>query len=69
MAINLIELKKGGSNSYHQLLNDPLRELQKLLGHAGINTTYIYLNFLEDSEALVDESFADWTNWEQNSGQ
>jgi integrase/recombinase XerC len=68
MASNLIELKKSGSDAYRQLLNDPLRELQQLLGHSNISTTYIYLDFLEESEALVDESLADWTNWESENG-
>lgn len=63
MTSNLIEIKKGGADAYRQILNDPLRQLQLLLGHAHITTTYLYLHFLEESEALVDESLADWTTW------
>lgn len=64
MAQNLRELKKGGADAYRQALNDPLRQLQLLLGHSQLATTYIYLDFIEESEALVDASLDDWTNWE-----
>lgn len=66
MARNLRELRAGGADAYRQILNDPLRQLQLLLGHSNISTTYIYLDFLEESEVLVDESLADWTNWEND---
>ncbi len=64
MAKNLSELKKTGRDAYRQIMNDPLRQLQLLLGHSSITSTYIYLDFLEESELLVDESLDDWTNWE-----
>ena len=63
MAQNLKELKKSGADAYRQVLNDPLRQLQLLLGHSQLTTTYIYLDFIEESEALVDDSLDDWTNW------
>lgn len=66
MAKNLKELKQGGADAYRQILNDPLRDLQHLLGHSLITTTYIYLDFLEESEALVDESLNDWADWENS---
>jgi len=69
MAKNLKELKATGADVYRQILNDPLRELQKLLGHSSISSTYIYLDFLEEAEALVDESLADWTNWGNENGR
>lgn len=69
MAENLRVLKEKGADAYRQIMNDPLRELQRLLGHSNISTTYIYLDFLEESEALVDESLADWTNWENENGR
>lgn len=69
MAINLKELKSGGADAYRQVLNDPLRQLQLLLGHSQLSTTYIYLDFLEESEVLVEESLADWTDWENGHGQ
>lgn len=69
MAINLMELKSGGADAYRQVLNDPLRQLQLLLGHSQLSSTYIYLDFLEESEVLVAESLADWTDWEKGHVQ
>lgn len=69
MAKNLKALREGGSDAYRQILNDPLRDLQRLLGHSQITSTYIYLDFLEESEALVDESLEDWTSWENENGR
>jgi integrase/recombinase XerC len=69
MAKNLKVLREGGADAYRQILNDPLRDLQRLLGHSYITSTYIYLDFLEESEALVEESLEDWTNWENENGR
>lgn len=68
MSMNLKELQEKGSDAYRQILNDPLRELQRLLGHSHITSTYIYLDFLDECEALVDESLADWVNWSGSNG-
>lgn len=69
MVLNLKKLREQGTDSYHQMLNDPLAQLQKMLGHSSILTTYIYLDFLEDSEALVDESLDEWTDWNNENGR
>jgi integrase/recombinase XerC len=69
MALNLKLLRESGADAYRQILLDPLRELQKLLGHSSVTSTYIYLDFLEDAEALVDESLNDWTQWENENGR
>lgn len=69
MASNLKMLRESGADAYRQILNDPLRELQRLLGHSSITSTYIYLDFLEESEALVDESLNEWTSWENENGR
>lgn len=66
---NLRELRDEGATLYRQLLNDPLRHLQLLLGHSSVSSTYIYLDFLEESEALVDESLAAWASWGEESGR
>ena len=65
MALNLRTMRQGGADAYRQIMNDPLRQLQLLLGHSQIATTYIYLDFLEESEALVDASLDDWSDWEK----
>lgn len=64
MANNLKEIQRGGADAYRQVLNDPLRQLQLLLGHAQLSSTYIYLDFLEESEALVEASLCDWSDWD-----
>lgn len=45
---------------YKKMMEDPLRLLQKMLGHKHITTTYIYLDFLDENEALVEESLESW---------
>ena len=69
MASNLKLLREKGTDAYRQILSDPLRELQRLLGHSHVTTTYIYLDFLEESEALVDDSLGEWTNWSNENGR
>lgn len=64
MAANLKLLRETGADAYRQIMQDPLRQLQRLLGHTGISTTFIYLDFLEEAEALVEDSLDSWTNWE-----
>lgn len=46
--------------AYRRLIGDPLQKLQRLMGHASITSTYIYLDSLEDSRALVDAAVARW---------
>jgi site-specific recombinase XerD len=40
--------------SYRQLLGDPLQQVQRLLGHASITTTYIYLDHIVSRADTVD---------------
>ena len=40
--------------AYRRLLGDPLQQLQRLLGHSSIATTYIYLDHLADCQDTVD---------------
>ena len=42
------------------MIGDPLQKLQRLMGHASIASTYIYLDSLEESRALVDAAVARW---------
>lgn len=46
---------------YQELLKDPLRQLQRLLGHASMATTFIYLDCLEEVDKLIDDSLGAWT--------
>lgn len=52
--INALKLK--------QMMRDPLRSLQKLMGHSDITTTYHYLDYLEEEEAYVDSALDFWTS-------
>lgn len=63
LAIHVKEIKEHGPNAYKLLLTDPLRQLQKLMGHSSILSTYIYLDCLEEAEELVEESLDSWVNW------
>jgi site-specific recombinase XerD len=45
---------------YRRVIGDPLQKLQRLLGHSSITSTYIYLDSLEESRALVDAAAARW---------
>ena len=47
--------------AYRQMLGDPLRQLQHLLGHANITSTYIYLDSLAEAQELVDAAADRWT--------
>ncbi len=43
-----------GMEAYRQLLSDPLQQIQRLLGHASIATTYVYLNQIAEQADTVD---------------
>lgn len=47
--------------AYRQMLGDPLRHLQHLLGHANVTSTYIYLDSLAEAQELVDAAADRWT--------
>jgi hypothetical protein len=36
------------------MIGDPLLKLQRLMGHSRIESTYIYLDHLADSQEIVD---------------
>lgn len=63
LAIRLKQIKEEGASAYKLLLTDPLRRLQKLMGHSSILSTYIYLDCLEEAEELVEESLESWVTW------
>jgi site-specific recombinase XerD len=51
-----------GSAAYRRMVGDPLQKLQRLLGHASITSTYIYLDSLEESRALVEAAAERWSD-------
>lgn len=42
--------------AYQRLAGDPLRTLQKLLGHRSITSTFIYLSNVMEAQRLVDDA-------------
>lgn len=44
----------GGMETYRRILGDPLQQVQRLLGHASLATTYIYLDHLAAQADTVD---------------
>jgi site-specific recombinase XerD len=47
-------LPAGSMESYRQILGDPLQQVQRLLGHASLTTTYIYLDHIASRADTVD---------------
>ena len=47
-------------SAYRRLIGDPLLKLQRLMGHSRIESTYIYLDHLDDSQAIVDAAVHQW---------
>ena len=41
-------------SAWRRVIGDPLLKLQRLMGHARIDSTYIYLDHLADSQDIVD---------------
>lgn len=47
-------LPTGSMEEYRQILGDPLQQVQRLLGHASLTTTYIYLDHIAARADTVD---------------
>jgi len=47
-------LPAGPMEGYRQILGDPLQQVQRLLGHASLTTTYIYLDHIATRADTVD---------------
>nr|WP_294507114.1 site-specific integrase [uncultured Rhodopila sp.] len=45
---------------YREMFTDPLRTLQRLLGHASYITTFDYLTYIEEAEDFVEKAVASW---------
>jgi len=39
---------------YRRLLGDPLQQVQRLLGHASLTTTYLYLDHIATRADTID---------------
>lgn len=50
-----------GGGAYRRMIGDPLQKLQRLMGHASITSTHVYLDSLEESRALIDAAMDGWT--------
>jgi integrase len=48
------EAPGSGIEGYRRLLGDPLQQVQCLLGHASLTTTYIYLDHIAARADTVD---------------
>ena len=48
------EAPGSGMEGYRRLLGDPLQQVQRLLGHASLTTTYIYLDHIAARADTVD---------------
>ncbi len=46
--------QSGTVEAYQKLLGDPLQQVQRLLGHASLATTYIYLDQVASQTDTVD---------------
>ena len=47
-------LPVGPVESYRLILGDPLQQVQRLLGHASLATTYVYLDHIATRADTVD---------------
>lgn len=42
------------ARAYRRMIQDPLRKLQKLMGHSSITSTFIYLDYVDDIDDITD---------------
>jgi len=57
----LLEERAGRmSPAYRRMIGDPLLKLQRLMGHSRIESTYIYLDHLDECQALIDAAVDQW---------
>ncbi|MGH2351024.1 MAG: tyrosine-type recombinase/integrase [Chloroflexota bacterium] len=52
----------GGQAAYQRVIADPLRTLQRLLGHSDLATTHQYLQYTDDAQHLVDDAVSAWAD-------
>lgn len=49
-----INVQAPTGEAYQRMIQDPLRKLQKLLGHSSITTTFVYLDYVDDIDSIID---------------
>ncbi|HDR9104573.1 TPA: tyrosine-type recombinase/integrase [Burkholderia vietnamiensis] len=49
------------ADKYESMIGDPLLILQKLLGHASIETVFTYLELTPEAQLVIEDALADWT--------
>jgi site-specific recombinase XerD len=54
------DLSNPGTRAYQRLIGDPLRILQKRLGHRQITTTFMYLDYLREAREIADSAADAW---------
>lgn len=47
---------------YEKVIRDPIRTLQRLMGHAYITTTYEYLDYIDEEEDYISEALDSWNS-------
>ena len=57
--LRVAALPAGSMEGYRQILGDPLQQVQRLLGHASLATTYIYLDHIASRADTVDAAVAE----------
>lgn len=61
VTIGSVSKLQGRERQYAQVIQNPLRQLQHLLGHSSVASTYVYLDLIEEHSAMVDEAIDQWT--------
>jgi integrase/recombinase XerC len=61
-AIDIRIASKNQNDKHGELMFDPLRTLQRMMGHAFISTTYEYLDYIEEEEDYIYSALGLWTS-------
>lgn len=56
----LADLATAGARAYQRVLGDPLRILQRRMGHRRLASTFVYLDTLREAQDLADDAVEAW---------